>query len=80
MGIHSCWLGVQTEYMCPSCCVTPVDKDTISSTTQDLFKLKEVINRQSRYCLYCRIFLNTVDALVALGFPDPQGRPDVYNP
>jgi len=59
-----------------------VDKDTISSTTPDLFKLKEVINRQRRYCLYCRkevpdvdvqIFLNTVDALLALGFPDPQG-------
>jgi len=68
--------------MCSSCCVTSVDKDTISSTTPDLFKLKEVINRQRRYCLYCRkevpdvdvqIFLNTVDALLALGFPDPQG-------
>jgi hypothetical protein len=83
---HQYWFGVKVEFMCPSCCVTSIERDTLNSTTNDFFKLKSAIDRQIRRCQYCAVVLpdgtdvdvqivpGTLESLIAQGFQDPRER------
>jgi hypothetical protein len=81
---HDYWFGVKFEFVCPSCCITSIEKDAINSPTEDFFKLKATIDGLPRRCQHCKtplaegtdfdvqIVPDTRESLFRLGFAVPE--------